>query len=40
MAETHEQRTALQSLTDWWPVLAALALALAVKLGVIHKVPW
>jgi hypothetical protein len=25
---------------DWWAVLAALALAVVVKLGFIHKVPW
>ena len=25
---------------DWWAVLTALALALVVRLGLIHKVPW
>lgn len=29
-----------QLTTDWWAVLAALALTLVVKLGLIHKVPW
>jgi hypothetical protein len=25
---------------DWWAVLTALALAIVIKLGFIHKVPW
>jgi hypothetical protein len=26
--------------TDWWAVLTAIAFALLVRVGVIHKVPW
>jgi hypothetical protein len=26
--------------TDWWAVLTALAFALLVRVGLIHKVPW
>jgi hypothetical protein len=26
--------------TDGWAVLAALALALLVRIGLIHRVPW
>ena len=26
--------------TDWWAVIAALALALMVKAGAITRVPW
>lgn len=40
MADTSEQRTGPRLSADWWPVLAALALALVVKLGLIQKVPW
>ena len=29
-----------QLTTDWWAVIAALALALLVKVGAIHRVPW
>jgi hypothetical protein len=29
-----------QLATDWWAVIAALALALLVKAGAIHRVPW
>ena len=40
MAETQEQPKRFQLSIDWWAVLTALALALVVKLGLIHKVPW
>jgi hypothetical protein len=26
--------------TDWWAVLTAIAFAVLVRVGVIHKVPW
>ena len=29
-----------QLTADWWAVLAALALALLVKVGAINHVPW
>lgn len=29
-----------QLTADWWAVIAALALALLVKVGAIHRVPW
>jgi len=40
MAETQEEPKRSQLSIDWWAVLTALALALVVKLGLIHKVPW
>lgn len=39
LLDTQKPRT-FQLSTDWWAVLTALALALVVKLGLIHKVPW
>ena len=30
----------LQLTTDWWAVLTALLLALLVRVGLIHRVPW
>jgi len=40
MAETQEQPKSFQLSLDWLAVLTAVALALVVKLGLIHKVPW
>ena len=34
------KRRAFQLSTDWWAVLTALALAVLVRVGLIHKVPW
>ena len=31
---------AFQLTTDWWAVLTALALAVLVRVGLIHRVPW
>jgi hypothetical protein len=43
MAETsqgQQRRKKFQLTTDGWAVAAALALALLVRVGVIHRVPW
>lgn len=43
MAEATQQdpkRKRLQLTLDGWAVLTALALALLVRVGLIHKVPW
>jgi len=43
MAEAPQTTTEpkrFQLTTDWWAVLTALALALLVKVGAIHRVPW
>lgn len=43
MAEAPQPRpnaTRFQLTTDWWAVLTALVLALLVRVGVIHRVPW
>jgi hypothetical protein len=39
---SHEQSKprVFQVTTDWWAVLSALALAVLVRVGLIHKVPW
>lgn len=29
-----------QLTTDWWAVITALALAVLVRVGLIHRVPW
>jgi hypothetical protein len=38
----HEQQKpkAIQLTTDWWAVFTALALAVLVRIGLIHKIPW
>jgi hypothetical protein len=38
--ESQEQTKGFHLSLDWWAVLTALAFALLVKVGVIHKVPW
>lgn len=35
-----KQPRGFQLTTDWWAVLTALALAVLVRVGLIHKVPW
>lgn len=41
MTQTPEDRSKWFRLSiDWWAVLTALAFAVVVKLGLIHKVPW
>ena len=43
MAQASQEQSrpkAFQLTTDWWAVLAALALAVLVRAGLIHKVPW
>jgi len=41
MAEVQQpEGKKFQLTTDWWAVIAALALALLVKVGAIHRVPW
>jgi hypothetical protein len=39
-SQEQNKRRAFQLSTDWWAVLTALALAVLVRLGLIHKVPW
>ena len=39
-SQKQNQRKAFQLSTDWWAVLTALALAVLVRVGLIHKVPW
>ena len=38
--QEQNKRRAFQLSTDWWAVLTALALAVLVRVGLIHKVPW
>lgn len=43
MTETthnHNKSRLFQLTTDGWAVASALALALLVRLGLIHRVPW
>jgi len=43
MAEASQRQPEARSFqlsADWWAVIAALALALLVKVGLIHRVPW
>jgi hypothetical protein len=40
MANTPQESKGFQLSTDWWAVLTALALAVLVRVGLIHKVPW
>jgi hypothetical protein len=35
-----EHETRFKLTTDGWAVLVALALALLVRIGIIHRVPW
>jgi len=37
---TKSESKGFQLSLDWWAVVAALALALLVKVGLIHEVPW
>jgi hypothetical protein len=39
-SQEQNQRRAFQLSTDWCAVLTALALAVLVRVGLIHKVPW
>ena len=39
-SQTQRDEKKFQLTTDWWAVIAALALALLVKVGAIHRVPW
>ena len=39
-SQEQNKRRAFQLSTDWWAVLTALALAVLVRVGLIHKVPW
>jgi len=36
----HHKPKGIQLTTDWWAVSTALALALLVRIGFIHKIPW
>jgi hypothetical protein len=43
MTQVSQEQTkprAFQLATDWWAVLTALALAVLVRVGLIHKIPW
>lgn len=39
-SQDQQTRKKFQLTTDGWAVVTALALALLVRVGVIHRVPW
>ena len=39
-SQVNSARASTAISADWWAVLAALAAALLVKLGLVHNVPW